>query len=202
MVSVLEGQLTRTWYYTTEQRKHCLSMYHDTITGMRSCTVDFDEVPGSTGNSSLFMEADGHRLFFEVGDNNGYFTIKRSGWTGFDYSCVVGGNLLTETTHEVSKYQDPIFKTNVIDTTFIPDEFSDDQIAWYRVVTTRINDTISTSVHRRFKEFADLNSQIKQNFKGHHLRSSIPEFPEKTLKVLSDHREPGFIQERRAKLDR
>lgn len=56
-------------------------------------------------------------------------------------------------------------------------------------------------MNRRFKDFADLNSLVKQNFKGHHLRSSLPTFPEKTLKVLTDHRDPDFIQERRRKLE-
>lgn len=33
MVTVFEGQLTRTWYFQTDARRHILSMYHDTITG-------------------------------------------------------------------------------------------------------------------------------------------------------------------------
>ena len=44
-------------------------------------------------------------------------------------------------------------------------------------------------------------SQIKQNFKGHHLRSSLPQFPEKTLKLLTNHLDRIFITERRQKLD-
>ena len=54
---------------------------------------------------------------------------------------------------------------------------------------------------RRFKDFADLNSQVKQNFKGHHLRSSLPPLPEKLLKITTDHLDPAFIQDRKAKLD-
>lgn len=54
---------------------------------------------------------------------------------------------------------------------------------------------------RRFKDFADLNSQVKQNFKGHHLRTSLPAFPEKVLKFTTDHMDPAFIQDRKAKLD-
>lgn len=53
---------------------------------------------------------------------------------------------------------------------------------------------------RRFKDFAELNSQVKQNFKGHHLRSSLPPLPEKTPKFAADHLDPAFIQERRVKL--
>ena len=53
---------------------------------------------------------------------------------------------------------------------------------------------------RRFREFAELNSQIKQNLKGNHLRSSLPEFPEKTPKFISDHNSVIFIAERSFKL--
>jgi hypothetical protein len=203
MVSVFEGQLTRTWYFRTEKRNHILSLFHDTITGIRSCTVDFEEVPGSLGNSSLLMEATGHRIFFTVeNDNHGFFEIRGGIWSGFEYYCIVNDEALVETTNEVAKHQDPIYKCKIEDAAFIQDELSEDQIAWYRIVTTRITDNVTTSVHRRFKEFADLNSQVKQNFKGHHLRSSIPEFPEKTLKVFADHRDPAFVQERVNKLER
>ena len=33
MVSVFEGQLTRTWYFENEGKKHVLNLYHDTISG-------------------------------------------------------------------------------------------------------------------------------------------------------------------------
>lgn len=53
---------------------------------------------------------------------------------------------------------------------------------------------------RRFKDFADMFSQVKQNFKGHHLRSSLPELPERTLKLTTDHMDPSFIADRKNKL--
>lgn len=53
----------------------------------------------------------------------------------------------------------------------------------------------------RFRDFAELNSQVKQNLKGHHLREIIPPLPEKPLKSLTDHRDPTFIQDRQAKLE-
>jgi hypothetical protein len=33
MVSVFEGQLSRTWYFLNQGRNHVISLYHDTITG-------------------------------------------------------------------------------------------------------------------------------------------------------------------------
>jgi hypothetical protein len=77
MVSVFEGQLTRTWNYLVETipasssssssssskvitinegekvfRKHVITLYHDTITGVRSAMLDYEEIPGSMVNNN------------------------------------------------------------------------------------------------------------------------------------------------------
>lgn len=54
---------------------------------------------------------------------------------------------------------------------------------------------------RRFRDFAEFNSQVKQNFKGHHLRELLPPLPEKPLKSLTDHKDPQFIMDRQLKLE-
>jgi hypothetical protein len=46
-----------------------------------------------------------------------------------------------------------------------------------------------------------MNSHVKQNLKGHHLREILPPFPEKPLKSFTDHRDPGFIKDRQQKLE-
>lgn len=56
--------------------------------------------------------------------------------------------------------------------------------------------------NRRFREFVELNSQIKQNMKGHHLRDVLPQMPDKPSKQFTDHRDPAFIQDRCFKLER
>ena len=68
-------------------------------------------------------------------------------------------------------------------------------------ITSMLVITALLNIFRRFKDFADMNSQIKQNFKGHHLRSSLPLLPEKVLKITTDHLDPAFIQDRKHKLD-
>ena len=74
------------------------------------------------------------------------------------------------------------------------------QITWYAVKTTRLSDGVVTTVHRRFKEFAELNSQCKQNLKGNHLRSSLPPLPDKPLKFTTDHSDMNFINQRKTEL--
>eukprot|EP01036_Dinobryon_divergens_P025339 gene25339-33873_t len=201
MVSVFDGQLTRTWIFPFEKspgikRNHIINLYHDTITGVRSVMLDFQEIPGSVGNSSLVMESKGHRIFFTIENLPGFVEIKKSGWTGFSYSCVINTEVINEMTQTVAQHQQEVFKTSILDTAFTQDEFAEQQVAWYIVKATRIQDGVSTIVHRRFRDFAELNSQVKQNMKGHHLRWSLPPLPEKPLKSMTDHNDPSFIQDR------
>lgn len=72
--------------------------------------LDFQEIRGSTGNSSVFMESQGHRIFFSVDDLPGYIEIKRNGWTGFLYYCVINDKIIPECTEVVSISQEDIFK--------------------------------------------------------------------------------------------
>lgn len=55
--------------------------------------------------------------------------------------------------------------------------------------------------NRRFRDFVELNSQVKQNFKGNHLLQVLPPLPEKPLKSFTNHRDPTFIEERAYKLE-
>lgn len=125
MVSVFEGQLTRTWCYSNEdkvdvdcsgerrkKKRHVINLYHDTITGVRSATVDYDEVPDSLGNSSFLMESIGHRIKFAVDNKSGYIEIKR-GWMRFDYSCHIDNNLIIESTGQLAVQDKDIFKVSL-----------------------------------------------------------------------------------------
>jgi hypothetical protein len=202
MVSVLEGQLTRTWFFSHNGRNHVISLYHDTLTGVRSAMLDFKEIRGSSGNSSLLMESQGHKIIFTVDGLAGYIEIKRSGWAGFDYVCMINNERVAESTENVADNGEPVFSAKVVDTTMTPDEDSVDYpIIWYLVCSTRLSDNVETRVHRRFREFAELNSQVKQNFKGHHLRAALPTFPEKTMKAFVHYSDPDFIKDRQDKLE-
>lgn len=223
-VSALEGQLSRTWnYVSADGRCHVITLYHDTITGVRSAMLDFEEVPSSLGNSvrnqealkppqtnisfvyshtqSLIMDSAGHKIHFMLGDNGGFVEIARSGYTNFTYRCSVNNVFITEATQEIASQQGMVFKVDVAGTGSTPDDDDvDKHVTWYVVKATRVSDGAATTVHRRFKEFADLNSQVKQNLKGHHLRSSLPNLPEKTLKLTQDHSNPAFIEHRKCGL--
>jgi len=166
--------------------------------------IDFQELKGSEGNSSVLMDAYGHRIYFTLSDAKvpGYIEIRKSGWMGFTYECFIDNQKVKEATEGVAHCQEMVFKVRVTSATFT-DEMDDpnQSVAWYLVHTVRLRDGASSTVHRRFREFAELNSQVKQNLKGHHMRETLPPLPEKPLKILTDHKDPAFIQERCRKLE-
>jgi hypothetical protein len=76
-------------------------------------------------------------------------------------------------------------------------------VVWFRVTTvcTGPNGTRRTSVHRRFREFGELCDDMRASFKGNHLLGNVPDMPRKELKVLANHMDPVFIEERRVRLE-
>ncbi len=113
-VTVLDGQLTRTWKYPIDGRQHVINLYHDTITGVRSAAVDYEEVRGSMGNSSLMMESTGHTIFFDLPKGTrGHLYINRSGFFGFEYSCFVNERQIREVTDELQNADEPIYDARV-----------------------------------------------------------------------------------------
>jgi hypothetical protein len=151
MVSVFEGQLTRTWIFSLQEtgKKHTINLYHDTITGVRSAMLDFEEIQGSIGNSSLIMGSACHRIPFFVEGFVGYIEIKKSGWAEFSYVCSVNNQILKEATQMVAAHQGKqLFKVSIDETTLTKSEAADEYITWYLVSSSRISDGISTFIHR------------------------------------------------------
>ena len=148
-VSLLDGQLSRTWNYIKNSSIHVIVLYHDPLTGVRSAMLDHEEILGSLGNSSVFMESTGHRILFSVKGTPGYIEIKRSGWFGFDYSCVVGGEKQVEITQVISHNQgEEQYDIKIAEHQAGSDGYSEDTITWYLIETTRLSDDYTNTVHR------------------------------------------------------
>jgi hypothetical protein len=129
--------------------------------------------------------------------------INRSGWTGFEYVLLIDNTIISEVTQQIDNDDKSKFEVSITGNTSTFDESDENQqVVWYIVKTTRLLDGMTTIIHRRFHDFADVNSLIKQNLKGHHLRSSLPNLPGKEIKILFDHRDPSFVQERQIALQR
>jgi hypothetical protein len=65
------------------------------------------------------------------------------------------------------------------------------------VDTKRLGSGMEVAVHRRFNEFHLLHTQLLTYFKGSHLYNSLPSPPSKGIKLLQNHLDPSFIEERR-----
>lgn len=57
-------------------------------------------------------------------------------------------------------------------------------------------------VHRRFSDFCTLHSNIQNAYRGTHMLSSLPDPPKKYSKILSDHLNPTFLEQRRQELEK
>jgi hypothetical protein len=200
MATFVDGELTRTWNYVDNNRVHVINLSHDTLTGVRHAMLDYEEIPGSLGSSSVFMDQRGHRFLFTIGGKQGYVEILKDGWAGFKYSCRVGDEELTEATQMIAEAQGAIlYDVDVPEYTFTSD-WSEGEIAWYQVVVTRRSDNYTTSVHRRFRDFDELLTEVKRRLKGHHLYSSLPRLPDKRAKLITDHNDSHFLLQRSREL--
>ena len=103
-VSVLTGEVNRTWRFVDSAgRRHEASLYHHTISGARAAMIDFEELPGSIGTSSVLSSTDTIPFSFPPIDGQGniergHFLIRRQGYTSFRYECVFEGRAIPEST--------------------------------------------------------------------------------------------------------
>jgi hypothetical protein len=148
-VTMLDGQLSRTWNYVKNGGVHVIVLYHDPLTGVRSAMLDHEEILGSLGNSSVFMEKHGHRILFSVKGTPGYIEIKRSGWVSFEYECIVGGEKQVEITQVISQNQgQELYDIKIAEHRSGSDGYSEETITWYLIETTRLADGYTNTVHR------------------------------------------------------
>ena len=153
MVSFFDGKLSRTWKYECDGEIHTINLFHDTITGIRCALLDSEEIVGSYGHSTLMMDVDaagnGHRLKFSINDKQGFIEISKNGWLGFQYKCVINNEIILETTQSLAKNQGVAkYKVNFLSTCFSADDLSPKQVTWYYLECIRLEDKLSTKVHR------------------------------------------------------
>ena len=60
-------------------------------------------------------------------------------------------------------------------------DVSGDGVTWYRIDTKRLGSGIEVAVHRRFRDFHFLHTQLGSYFKGSHLYNSLPAPPAKGM---------------------
>mmetsp|Transcript_15512 Transcript_15512/g.19852 ORF Transcript_15512/g.19852 Transcript_15512/m.19852 type:complete len:395 (-) Transcript_15512:194-1378(-) len=201
-ISVFSGEVNRTWIFQDPEtsKEHIVTLYHDTISGVRCAMLDYEEIPGSMGTSMIFGSSGGTTLVFTVNGKTGFVRISRRGLVGFRYECVINGEEVPESTAHVSDNSEERYTVNIKQAVTTKSE-SVNIIAWYEIETVRPSDEVTTIVHRRFKDFTSLDAEIRAALKGNHLSSSLPRLPSKSVKLLTTHSSPEFIEERRADLE-
>jgi hypothetical protein len=76
-------------------------------------------------------------------------------------------------------------------------------IAWYPLRTTvRVSgeDARTVLVHRRFRDFAALDADLRSHITDARQLSALPALPPKGIKLFTDHTSPEFVETRRVAL--
>ena len=142
MVSILEGQLTRTWIIMTEEKKNTINLYHDTITGVRSAILNFEEIHNSLGISNLLtLGSIGHQIEFKINNIIGYIKIKRNKYfSEYIYSCYYNNKKINEITENISLNQEKeIFHITIEEFIQIKNNLNfNEMITWYDIKFKKI----------------------------------------------------------------
>jgi len=203
-VSVTTGIVTRQWSIVGSP--HVVSLRHSTITGFRYLLLNGAELHGTEGSSNIFnAKARGDTVTLQVDRFFVEVTITPKGKTQFLYSCKVNGRLQRDSTMIPF---DPNFQPEfqikipgVIRCDEQEENAGDKGVGiYYRVDTIRTRDGKGACNLRRFKHFAELNSNLKSSIIGCHMVKSLPKFPAKGIKFLKRHDDPKFVEDRRKRL--
>lgn len=129
-------------------KKHIINLYHDGYTGVRIASLDFVEIPNSSGVSTVMMESRGHKIDFFVEGRKSSLEINKRGITSFSYRCIVDNAIIPESSRHVLPQDARAFHAVITDVIFLPDEDGKQHIAWYTIQATRLRDKTSTTVAR------------------------------------------------------
>jgi hypothetical protein len=167
MISVSSslGQLSRTFVY----KDNTITLHHDTISGNRILLVNYVEI--SNGNTNMFSK-DTKLDFVIDNETKGFVEIKKQKWARYIYSCTINNEIIKENM-EIDPIIGDIYETEILDNSSFyccKDDVDADnnivQVVWYEIKSKRLNDNVTTTVHRRFNDFVYINSMIKRNMKG------------------------------------
>ena len=102
-VNVVSGEVNRTWRFDDSAGgRHEVSLYHHPLTGARAAMIDYEELDGSLGTSSIFHGPITDLPFALKTGEHGVIRIRHDGLLGFSYECRVNNVLLSEATSTTS----------------------------------------------------------------------------------------------------
>jgi hypothetical protein len=155
MASPRGFKLVQSWLFATapnttthfHSNYYVISLYHDSVSGNRCAKLNFEEIPGSFGASSMMMQGS-HRIDFVIEDRPGYIEIKRANLTSFVYKCVVDNGLVPEAHRRYRGSERKLFSATINIVENAPsDDVSGTLVTWYSIEARRHDDTVAIS-HR------------------------------------------------------
>lgn len=201
-LSVLSGPVTRTWCVCVNARMHTVALFHNTIVGERSLSVDGTEVPGSAGRTHMFSTK--KIMNYDIDGKSGTVTVEVANslvtyWCHFDGVEIQEENDILADSEAKNDFDVNRLKIT-IENADIGVDRKGNKLVWFKIHTVRESDERETRVHRRFRDFYAINEALRSAYKGSHLLSSFPELPSRSFKLFEDHTAPAFCEKRRFQL--
>jgi len=121
--------------------------------------------------------------------------LAKAGLGGYSYELEVDGNRIPENNELLSSNSasadDRAYPST---STLTMSEYlvQGDKVVWYLIRWPELN----VHVHRRYRDFWLLYSQVCSAYRGTHLYDSVPEPPKREIGVISQNKTPAFLETR------
>lgn len=198
-VGIFSGPVLRSWTITAGGRAVQVQLSHNTLTGSYSLALDGADVLGATGSCGTFSS--NAVMAFSVGPQRGTVTIINGGLSGFSYTCNFDGVGIKEDNERIDRSAE-VDKLDVrVTSATVGIDETGKRVVYYVVTTKRPSDGRVNAVHRRYRDFFNMNDAVRSAYKGSQLMSSLPAPPARSFSMFVDHFDPAFIEERRSRLE-
>lgn len=202
LMLLCSGQVIRIWEFRTNESEfepRRIILRHRPLLQKVQITVDNVELPEGHVRFK-WQSIDGYIRLIAPSQNA---LFSRLGGA-FRYECVLGDKALLENNDRLNDDSERTFDVvvKIVDVTI-----AGDGVVWYNLqvslkrcfgATTK---AFQFSVHRRFRDFHFVYSQVRDAFRNTHMYGSIPKPPVRKAKLLEDHYNPVFLQQRKLELE-
>ena len=128
--------------------------------------------------------------------------LARTGLGNFSYELKVDGVRIPENNEKLSSEEDTMegaiqrfpSRSSIKVNQYV---IQGDGVVWYLITWPELN----IHVHRRYRDFFLLYSQVCSAYRGTHLYSSVPEPPPKEIATLKSNKSPAFLETRMKQLE-
>ena len=203
------------------EKNHKINLKHNSITGNRFVLLDGIEIPGTRGSTTpAHLTKEPHVIEFPI-DNMTCTILIRFSSNGFNYTCKLGEEILTESRNQL----ETLDATDIIPKVVLVPNFEASSSTGKIVINYKVVVVIGTIeddhelnilseedlgtveaghqtyVYRRYNDFERLAQRLKGAYKGSHLLTSLPSLPGKVINPFVDQTSPDFLNTRKRELE-